>query len=91
MEAISAKRSQRIQALREYRDRMAHELSDLPTNMDTAPNDALLASAREALFRLFRLSNLWVYIDIGSDLEFNVPGMHWQKNTGPVFQPGTAW
>ncbi len=47
--------------------------------MDPAANYALLSRARQALFRL---SNFWVYIDVGSDPEFTSPNIDWDKAYG---------
>jgi hypothetical protein len=66
VEAINSEDLNAIQALREYRNRIAHELPHLLPNMNPAANEALLSRAREALFRL---SNFWVYVEIGSDPE----------------------
>jgi hypothetical protein len=38
-----------------------------------------LSRAREALFRL---SNFWVYIDIGADPEFRSQNIDWEKVVG---------
>ncbi len=57
-EAIGSEDIEKIQALREYRNLIAHDLPNLLPNMDPAANDdAMLTKAREALFRL---SNFWV-------------------------------
>jgi hypothetical protein len=61
-EAISSDDLNAIQILRQHRNRIAHDLPRMLPHMDSAANDALLSRARASLFRL---SNFWVYIDIG--------------------------
>jgi hypothetical protein len=78
-QAISSEDLNVIQALREYRNRIAHELPHLLPSMDLAANEALLSRAREALFRL---SNFWVYIEIGSDPEFTSQNIDWETVAG---------
>ena len=78
-EAIRSEDLNAIQALRQHRNRIAHELSRLLPNMDPAANYALLSRAREALFRL---SNFWVYIDVGADPEFRSQNIDWEKGVG---------
>jgi hypothetical protein len=78
-EAISSEDLNAIQALRQHRNRIAHELPQLLPKMDPTENDALLSIARETLFRL---SDFWVYIDIGSDPEFKSQNIDWEKVAG---------
>ena len=66
-EAISAEDLDAIQRLREYRNEIAHNLPTMLGAMDPVSSEALLVRARESLFRL---SNFWVYIDVGADPEF---------------------
>jgi hypothetical protein len=78
-EAISAQDLNAIQALRQHRNLIAHELPRLLPTMDPAANYALLSRAREALFRL---SNFWVYIDVGADPEFKSQDIDWENVAG---------
>ncbi len=66
-DAISADEMDAIQELRKYRNRIAHELPQLILDMDAAQNELMLIKARACLFRL---SNFWVYIDVGADPDF---------------------
>jgi hypothetical protein len=68
-----------IQALREQRNRIAHDLTQLLPGMSALENYALLSKAREALFRL---SNFWVYIEVGSDPEFTSRNIDWDAAYG---------
>ena len=78
-EAISPEDLRAIQMLREHRNRIAHDLPRMLPCMDSIANDALLSSARNSLFRL---SNFWVYIDIGADPAFKSQNIDWEKVAG---------
>jgi hypothetical protein len=78
-EAISADEMDAIQELRQYRNRIAHELPQLILDMAPAQNELMLAKARACLFRL---SNFWVYNDIGADPSFKNRGIDWDTIAG---------
>lgn len=78
-EAISPDDVMAIQALREHRNVIAHELPRILPIMDPSENERLLLRAREALFRL---SNFWVFIDIGADPEFKSKALDWKQIAG---------
>ncbi|WGJ15602.1 hypothetical protein QEV83_04855 [Methylocapsa sp. D3K7] len=66
-EAISADEMDAIQGLRQYRNRVSHELPQLIVDMVPAQNELMLEKARACLFRL---SNFSVSMDIGADPAF---------------------
>ncbi|WP_018407581.1 hypothetical protein [Methylocystis rosea] len=66
-DAISADEMDAIQEIRKYRNRIAHELPQLILDMDATQNELMLIKARTCLFRL---SNFWVYINVGADPDF---------------------
>jgi hypothetical protein len=78
-QAISSEDLDAIQMLRQHRNRIAHDLPRMLPHMDAAASDALLSSARESLFRL---SNFWVYIDIGADPAFKSQNIDWETVAG---------
>jgi hypothetical protein len=78
-EAISADDLSAIQALREHRNDIAHHPPRLLPNMDQLESENMLSNARESLFRL---SNFWVYIDVGADPEFTSQNIDWQAVAG---------
>jgi len=78
-EAISAEEMDAIQELRQYRNRIAHELPQLILDMVPAQNELMLAKARACLFRL---SNFWIYIDIGADPAFKNRSINWNTIAG---------
>jgi hypothetical protein len=78
-EAIRLEDIVAIQSLRKHRNDLAHRLPQLIAEMDPAENERLLIEARESLFRL---SNFWTYIDIGSDPEFTSLDIDWTTVAG---------
>ena len=78
-EALRVDEMDAIQELRQYRNRIAHELPQLIPDMVPAQNELMLAKARACLFRL---SNFWVYIDIGADPAFKNRGIDWDTIAG---------
>lgn len=68
-----------IQAVRERRNKLAHELAKRIVSMNPVENEALLTRARSALFRL---SNLWTYFDIGADPELASKDIDWTQVYG---------
>jgi hypothetical protein len=68
MEAIRRDEMEAIQNLRRYRNQIAHELLQrILESPDQESDSQILTNARASLFRL---SNYWVYIDVGSDPDF---------------------
>ena len=65
--------------LRQHRNPIAHDLPRMLPQMDAAASDALLSSASESLFRL---SNFWVYIDVGADPAFKSQNIDWETVAG---------
>jgi hypothetical protein len=78
-EAISAEDVVAIQALREHRNKIAHDLVSMLPTLDRVESAQMLSNAREALFRL---SNFWVYIDAGADPEVKALNVDWDKAYG---------
>lgn len=82
LEAISSEDFMAIQVLRKHRNDIAHNLPRMLPVMDPAENERLLSRARESLFRL---SNFWIKIDIGSDPEFTSQDVDWEQVVGEDF------
>lgn len=78
-EAIVSEDVLAIQALRKHRNDIAHELPRMLPSMDPLENEKLLVRARESLFRL---SNFWVYIDIGTDPACKAQNVDWETVAG---------
>jgi hypothetical protein len=78
-EAISDDDVKAISLVGEGRQSLAHELSEELINLDPAKDEAILGSARDALFRL---SNFWAYIAIGADPEFASLEIDWSTAHG---------
>ncbi len=81
-EAIKADDLNAIQALREYRNRIAHDLPSMLPGMHQIKSENMLSKAREALFKL---SNFWVYIDVGADPEVKALNIDWESAAGEDF------
>jgi|SRR5580704_11642435 hypothetical protein len=78
-EAISADDLDAIQALRKHRNRIAHDLPSMLPKMDRVESENIIAEARQSLFRL---SNFWTYIEVGSDPEFASQDIDWEAVAG---------
>jgi hypothetical protein len=78
-EAISNEDVKAISLVGERRQSLAHELSEELINLNPAKDEALLGSARDALFRL---SNFWAYIEIGADPDFASLDIDWATAHG---------
>jgi hypothetical protein len=67
-EAISDDDLKAICFVGERRHTIAHELSTEILNLHPEDDDKILRRARDALFKL---SNFWIYIELGADPEFH--------------------
>ena len=67
-EAISDDDLKAISLVGERRHSIAHELSTEILNLNPEKDEQILTRARDALFKL---SNFWVYIELGHDPEFH--------------------
>jgi hypothetical protein len=74
MEAIDAADAEAIQALREHRNAVAHDLVKRLHTLNMQDSAPLLDKANKALFKL---SNYRAYIEIGSDPEFQNKNIDW--------------
>ena len=82
MQAIDAEDERKVQGLREYRNRIAHDLPNIIVSMSVEESSRILKDARDCLFKL---SNFWVYIDIGADPDFRDQGIDWDTVAGSEF------
>ena len=82
MEAIDAEDVLTIQSLRIHRNELAHDLPNLLSNLDIEDHLTLLEKTDKALFKL---SNYRIYMEIGSDPEFQNKGIDWDTIKGPEY------
>jgi hypothetical protein len=82
MEAIDDDDMQAIQALRQHRNMLAHDLASRLHLLDIDAQTPLVERARTALFKL---SNYRTYIEIGSDPAFHNRGIDWNTITAPEY------
>lgn len=78
-EAISDDDPKAISSIGQRRHAIAHELSTELHNLNPGEDEEILGKARDALFKL---SNFWVYIEVGSDPEFRSYGIDWATAHG---------
>lgn len=83
MEAIDSEDAQAIQALRQHRNEVAHDLANRLHNLDLQQYAPILENAKRALFKL---SNHQAYIGIGSDPAFQSRGIDWNSFKGPEYE-----
>jgi hypothetical protein len=83
MEAIDAADMEAIQALREHRNGVAHDLANRLHSFRIEDYAPLLERADKALFKL---SNYRVYIEIGSDPAFRNRGIDWNTIKGHEYE-----
>jgi hypothetical protein len=79
MQAIDADDAEAIQALREHRNDIAHDLVARLHTLNLQGIGPLLDNANKALFKL---SNYRAYMEIGSDPEFQEQGIDWDTLKG---------
>ena len=82
MEAIDSEDVLTIQAFREHRNKLAHEL---PASLNIRPQDyvLLLEKVDKALFKL---SNHNVFLEIGADPELRAQDIDWASAYGPEYR-----
>jgi len=83
MEAIDAADMEAIQALREHRNGVAHDLANRLHILRIEDYAPLLERADKALFKL---SNYRVYMEIGSDPAFQNRGIDWNTIKGHEYE-----
>ncbi|MFL6605744.1 MAG: hypothetical protein ACJ8R9_31080 [Steroidobacteraceae bacterium] len=82
MQAVDAADMAAIQALRQHRNVLAHDLATHLKSLNVDDYAPLLERADKALFKL---SNYRVYIEIGSDPEFKNKGIDWNTVVGTEY------
>jgi hypothetical protein len=83
MEAIGADDMEAIQALREHRNSVAHDLANRLHALKIEDHALTLERASKALFKL---SNYRTYIEIGSDPAFQNRGIDWNAIKGHEYE-----
>jgi hypothetical protein len=79
MKAIDADDMDAIQALRDHRNSLAHNLAAQLETLDVSNYVNLLERTTKALFKL---SNYCTYMEIGADPEFQAKGIDWNTAVG---------
>lgn len=79
MEAIDAADMEAIQAFRQHRNDLAHDLASRLNTLRVEDCAPMVERARRALFKL---SNYCTYIEIGADPEFREKGIDWGAVVG---------
>lgn len=82
MQAIDAADMDAIQALRQHRNALAHDLAKHLATLNVDDYAPLLERADKALFKL---SNYHVYMEIGADPEFKDKGIDWGTIVGTEY------
>lgn len=82
MQAIDAADMDAIQALRQHRNVLAHDLANQLNVLNVDDCAPLLERADKALFKL---SNYRVYMEIGADPEFKDKGIDWDTVVGTEY------
>jgi hypothetical protein len=82
MQAINADGMDAIQAFREHRNTLAHDLPGHLNSLNVDDCAPLLEGARAALFKL---SNYRTYMEIGADPEFKNKGIDWDAVVGSEY------
>ena len=80
-EAINDEDVKAISLVRERRQSLPHQLSEELIKLDPDKDEAILKSARDALFKL---SKFWIYIEIGADPEFASLDIDWSTAYGGI-------
>ena len=83
MEAIDAEDFSTIQALRDHRNELAHDLPRMLGKLDVKNHFLLLKKTKKALFKL---SNYRVYMEVGNDPCFQNKGIDWETAKGAEYK-----
>jgi hypothetical protein len=82
MQAIDSADMDAIQAFRQHRNMLAHDLASHLKTLNVDDHAPLLERVDKALFKL---SNYRVYMEIGSDPEFKNKGINWNAVVGTEY------
>jgi hypothetical protein len=83
MEAIDDEDVLTIQALREHRNELAHDLPNMLDKLDVKSHFSLLEKTNKTLFKL---SNYRVYMEVGNDPSFQNKGIDWATVKGAEYE-----